>query len=172
MPVLHMIAGPNGAGKSTLYEFLVAPRYPDLPLARSEPERERLLAARASFICESAFSRPAELAFLTRAKTEGFQLVLYVVCLDDPLKLLQRVRGGEQEGADDMLGRKILERYPRTLHHLQLGVRVADLSLLIDSADPHDGGPDLVATVTAGQMNLRTATRPAWADKVLGFSES
>ncbi|MET0310495.1 MAG: hypothetical protein ABW051_00445 [Burkholderiaceae bacterium] len=168
---MHMIAGPNGAGKSTLYDYLVAPRYPDLPFARSEPERDALLAARGSFVCESTFSRPAELAFLTRVKAEGFQVVLYIVCLDDPIKLLQRVRGGEPGAGDDMLGRKVLERYPRTLRNLQLGVRVADMSLLINSGDPHEGGPDLVASVTAGQMHLRTATRPAWADKVLGFAE-
>jgi predicted ABC-type ATPase len=172
MPFLHMIAGPNGAGKSTLHEFLVAPRYPDLPFARTEHERERLHAARQSYVCESVFSRPAELAFVTRAKSEGFHVVLYIVCLDDPLKLLMRVRGSKAPaGEPDMLGDKILERYPRTLKNLQLAVRVADLSLLINSADPHEGGPELVASVTAGHMHLRTSTRPQWADKVLGFVE-
>lgn len=196
MPVLHLIAGPNGAGKSALYHYLIAPRHPGLPLVDAqvyetaklqhidEPEA-RALAARAwaddqrqlllrqgtSFVTETAFSHPSRLALIAQARTQGFEVVLYAMGLDEPRRLLQRVSQRVREGGHAVPSHKVLERYPRCLDHLRHAIFLADLALLIDAVDAHEGGPRLVASVTARQVQLHTVLRPRWVEKMLGFAE-
>ncbi len=192
MPVLHLIAGPNGAGKSTLYRYLLQPRYPGLPfvnaddhervhlghitdpLQRSMAARDwadgarlRCLAAGQSLVTETVFSHPSKLDLLRDAKTSGFEVALYVVCLDDPRVLPARVRQRVDEGGHAVPVRKILERYPRTVSHLREAVRIADLSLLFDAADIDTGGPHLVASVARGAVRPHGPWLPDWARTVL-----
>jgi predicted ABC-type ATPase len=197
MPVLHLIAGPDGAGKSTLYQYLLAPRYPALPLvdaqacaweqfghildpatrqraarAWADAQRQELLQAGRSFITETAFSHPSRVALLAQARTLGFEVVLYAIALDEPRRLLQRVSQRVREGGPGVPSHKVLERYARCLGNLRQAVFMADLALLIDAADAHEGGPRLVASVVQRQMLLHTALRPRWVEKVLGFAEA
>jgi predicted ABC-type ATPase len=197
MPVLHLIAGPNGAGKTALYRYLVAPRYPGLAYidapahaaehlehiadeqARAVAAREwaesrwqALLRERTSFVAETGFSHPSRVALLGQARTMGFEVVLYVLAVDEPRKLLQRVSQRVREGGHGVPSHKVLERYPRTLEYLRHAVFLSDLALLMDAADVQDGGPRLIASVMARQMNLHTVHRPRWVEKVLGFAEA
>ena len=196
MPVLHLIAGPHGAGKSTLHRFLVAPRHPGLafisgqdhahahllhitdPVRRAraarawaDDQRQVLLREGRSFVSETGFSHPSRVALLAQARTLGFEVVLYAMGLDEPRRLLQRVSQRTREGGPEIPSHKVLERYARCLFHLRQAVMLADLALLIDACDAQDGGPRLIASVTAGQMHLHSALRPRWIDKVLGFAE-
>lgn len=196
MPVLHLIAGPNGAGKSTLYQYLVAPRHPGLPFvdaqayasaqlqhildpatraraarAWADERRQSLLRQGLSFVTETAFSHLSRVALVAQARTLGFEVVLYAVSLDEPRRLLQRVSERVREGGHAVPSHKILERYPRCLDNFRHAVFMADLALLIDAADAHEGGPSLIASVIAGHMHLHTALRPRWVEKVLGFAE-
>ena len=194
MPVLHLIAGPNGAGKSTLYRYVVQPRYPALvfvnadiherdelahmrdPVARSaaarawaDATRDRLLAEGGSFVSETVFSHPSKLELLRTARARGFEIALYVVCLDEPPALLQRVRQRVAEGGHDVPDDKVLARYPRTLAHLREAVGLADLALLFDAQAVASGGPFLVASVVQGQVRLQGLRQPRWAREVLGL---
>ncbi|TFZ06807.1 hypothetical protein EZ313_09340 [Ramlibacter henchirensis] len=196
MPVLHLIAGPHGAGKTALYRYLIAPRYPALPfidvqayceahLHDVEDPQARLAAARewgdaqwqdllrqhASFVTETAFSHPSRVALIAQARTLGFEVVLYAIASDEPRKLLQRVNQRVREGGHPVPSHKLLSRYTRCLHNLRHAVFMADLSLLIDGCDAEEGGPRLIATVMANQMQLHTVQRPRWVEKVLGFAE-
>lgn len=193
MPVLHLIAGPNGAGKSTLYRYLIQPRYPQLSFVNADVhEREQLghvrnalqrseaarawadaqrddhLQARQSFVSETVFSHPSKLQLVRDAQALGFEVALYIVCLDEPDRLLARVRDRVQEGGHSVPAHKILERYPRTLDHLQQAVKIADLALLFDATDAERGGPLLVASLAAGVAQLHSVWQPAWARKVVG----
>jgi len=195
MPVFHLIAGPNGAGKSTLYRYLIQPRYPQLTfinadvyeqaqlghvrdaLQRSEAarawadsQRDAHLQARQSFVSETVFSHPSKLKLMRDAQALGFEIALYVVCLDEPRRLLTRVRDRVQEGGHSVPANKILERYPRTVENLQQAVKIVDLALLFDGTDTDVGGPLLVASVAAGAVQLHGTWQPAWARKVLGAS--
>ena len=38
--------------------------------------------------------------------------------------------------------------------------------------DAAQGGPRLIATIAAGQMQLHAVLRPRWVEKVLGFAEN
>ena len=91
--------------------------------------------------------------------------------LDEPRRLLQRVSQRVREGGHAVPSHKVLERYPRSLDNLRQAVFLADLAFLIDACEAHDGGPRLVASVMARQMQLHTVLRPRWVEKVLGFAE-
>lgn len=196
MPTLHLLAGPNGAGKFALYRSLVAPRYPALPfvsarhfeeqhlaqvakpagraaLARAwaDSERAALLKRRGSFVTETAFSHPSRLELMARARDRGYEIALYVVCVDEPGVLLERVKQRVQEGGHAVPARKVLARYPRALALLQEALALADLSLLFDAADAEAGGPRLIASIAAARMYLHTPLRPRWVEKLLGFAE-
>jgi len=170
MPVLHLIAGPKGVGRFTLYRTLIAPRCPGVPFAGTVESRDALLAQGSDFATKMLFSQPAELDLLAQARAQGFATVLYVVCVDEPWLLLDRVRYRPTE-AKDPAPHRIITHYPRTLSLLREGVEFADLSLLFDGSDMEHGGPVLVASVAAGRMHLHTALRPRWVEKVLGFAE-
>ena len=171
MPVLHLIAGPKGAGRFTLYRTLIAPRCPGLPFAHIDEDRRALLAQGSDFATKMLFSQPFELELLAQARAKGFATVLYVVCVDAPWLLLDRMRHRPAELGKDLAPHRIITHYPRTLALLREGVEFADLSLLFDGSETEHGGPVLVASIAAGRLHLHTALRPRWADKVLGFAE-
>lgn len=196
MPVLHLIAGPNGAGKSTLYDYLIAPRHPALPFVNAQQhavdhlrqvadaaerdeaaqawadhQRQDLLRAGRSFVTETVFSHASRVALIAQARSLGYEVVLYALALDEPRKLLQRVTQRSREGGHAVPSHKVLERYPRTLENFRRAVRMADLVFLLDAVDAQDGGPRLVASITAGRLHLHTVLRPRWVEKVLGFAE-
>ena len=197
MPVLHLVAGPNGAGKTTLYCALLERRYPGLPFVNADdherdalrgernPQRRselarawadvtraELLTTGKSFVTETVFSHPSKLELLAHAKRLGFSTVLYVVCVDEPRVLLGRVSRRVEEGGHAVPPHKVVTRYTRTLTLLQEAVHIADLSLLFDGSDVEHGGPALVASVARSRMQLHTAIRPRWVEKLLGFAEN
>ena len=193
-PIFHLLAGPNGAGKSTLYralvesgviekhlEFVNADLYernnlqhiPDLQ-QRSEAAREwadarrdELLHARVAFVSETVFSHESKLGLIDRAQLLGYQVALYVVCLDDPQRLLARVSQRVREGGHDVPASRILERYPRTLAYLAQAVRIADLAFLYDAVDVTQGAHNLVALCEKKQTTLMTDELPCWAATML-----
>ena len=195
MAILHLIAGPNGAGKSTLYDYLIAPRHPTLefvnadiherehlshitnPVKRSEAARTWADARRAgllrrgtSFISETVFSHPSKLDLISTAQARGFSVVLYVVCLDEPRLLLQRVRRRVGEGGHHVPPNKILERYPRTLANLAQAVKLANMSMLFDAREVSNGGPRLLAVCSGADVELHASPLPRWAADMLGDS--
>jgi predicted ABC-type ATPase len=197
MAVLHLIAGPHGAGKTTLYQYLIAPRYPGLPFvdaqayacaqlghivdpatraraARSwaDEQRQELLRQGQSFVTETAFSHSSRVALVAQARSMGFEVVLYVLAVDEPRLLLRRVSQGARERSYAVPSHKVLERFARCLYQLRQAVFMVDVAFLIDAADAHDGGPRLIATLAGGQMALHTVLRPRWVEKVLGFAEN
>jgi predicted ABC-type ATPase len=175
MPVLHMIAGPHGAGKSTLYRYLIEPRFPTLPFVDpqsdgAEKRRQELLMAGASYVNETVLAHPSPLALMTQARALGYEVTLYALALDDPERLVARVRQRLREGGHAVPAQTVLERYPRTLEHLRRAVRLADLVFLMDAQDIDGGGPRLVASIVKGQMQLHALARPRWVDETLGLS--
>jgi len=195
MPVLHLIAGPNGAGKTTLYRSMIGPRHPALPfidaqdheardlkhmtdpgerfrasLAWADARHDALLRMGHPFVTETVLSHPSRLALIPQARAQGFEVALYVLCLDEPRRLLQRVVQRQREGGHGVSSHEVLDRYPRCLANLRRAVRMADLVVLLDACEASEGGPRLIATIAAGQMQLHTLERPRWVNTVLTFN--
>ena len=188
-PVFHLLAGPNGAGKSTLYralvstggipktlEFVNADLYEQSHLqhvidlqARSEAardwadnRREVLLNAKTSFVSETVFSHDSKLALITQAQAMGFEVILYVVSVDDPQRLLARVSQRVREGGHHVPADRILQRYPRTMANLKKAVRLADLAFVYDAAEAAQGAHLLVAMCEKTQTTRLVSKTPAW----------
>lgn len=197
MPVLHLIAGLAGAGKSTLRQVLVAPRHPRLPvvsvdaLEGSQGSQQQIavphsspggdaapwpahLAAGTSFIAETCLAQPTELASIARAQERGFQVVVYALAHDEPALLKSRRAPGVRRREDPVKSHQAKvdqKRASLCLERLGTAVFLADLAFLFDAGDASDGGPRLVACVSAGRMQLHTLVRPRWVDRILGFAE-
>ena len=194
-PVFHLLAGPNGAGKSTLYralvasggissqlEFVNADLYEQSHLRhltdaqkRSEAarkwadsRREALLHASVGFVSETVFSHESKLALITQAQALGFHVVLYVVALDDPQRLLARVKQRVREGGHDVPAQRILQRYPRTMANLKKAVRLADLAFVYEAADVEQGAHLLLALCEREGTHVLVNSPPAWAVSLLG----
>lgn len=193
-PVFHLLAGPNGAGKSTLYraqvssggigktlEFVNADLYEQSHLQhiadlqkRSEAardwadsRREALLNSRTSFVSETVFSHESKLALITQAQDMGFNVVLYIVSLDDPQRLLGRVSQRVREGGHNVPAQRILERYPRTMANLKNAVRLSDLAFIYDAVEVDRGAHLLVAMCEKDKTTLFVAELPDWASTML-----
>lgn len=196
-PAFYLLAGPNGAGKSTLYRASVAQCLipPEAPFVNADlfeaanlqhisDARQRSVLARewadaqradclrrgSPFASETVFSHPSKLALMAQAQEAGFDVVLLVVCVDDPQLLLSRVAGRVAEGGHDVPPERILARYPRTLANLAKAVRLADLALLYDTTAmrpaalaPHR----LVARCRGGEIRWQNDPLPRWAHSVL-----
>lgn len=190
----HLLAGPNGAGKSTLYRALVREGILGPPLefvnadlherthlqhitdaqerseaarAWADARRATLLAARTPFASETVFSHPSKLELIREAQRHGFTVALYIVALDDPARLLDRVAQRVREGGHPVPPERILARYPRTMAHLAQAVQRADVAYLYDAMEAAEGGPRLVAVRTAKATTALVDTLPAWAQRLL-----
>ena len=193
-PIFHLLAGPNGAGKSTLYRALVASgsigsqlefvnadlyeqshlQHITDPQKRSEAardwadsRREALLKAKTGFVSETVFSHESKLALITQAQAMGFDVVLYVVSLDDPQRLLARVSQRVREGGHNVPAQRILERYPRTMVNLKKAVRLADLAFVYDAAEVEQGAHLLVAMCERDTTTALVSAMPDWATTML-----
>ena len=189
----HLLAGPNGAGKSTLYralaregilgpplEFVNADLYEQAhlqhmadPEARSEAARQWADARRtalmnkgADFASETVFSHPSKLALIEEAQRCGYTVALYIVALDDPARLLQRVAQRVREGGHTVPPERILARYPRTMDNLAQAVRQADVSYLYDAAEVTSTGPQLVAVCSSAGATPLAQPLPTWAQRL------
>jgi predicted ABC-type ATPase len=187
MPIFYLLAGPNGAGKSSLYRALLAEGLMDAklefinadiyerehlkhiknPLIRSEAartwseERRRaLMATKQSFASETVFSHVS--------KQAGYQIVLYVVAIDKPETLVERVSQRVREGGHNVPTDKILSRYPKTLANLAKALPLADAAFLYDSQDIQSIGLQHIATCTKGVLIESVAALPVWATTILG----
>lgn len=197
-PVFWLLAGPNGAGKSTLYralvlqglisadaEFVNADLYEQAALAHlADPEsrsaaarewadarRAALLAEGRSFVSETVFSHPSKLELIAQAQAAGFIVHLLVVAIDDPQRLIARVRQRVGEGGHDVPPRRILERYPRTLANLAQAVRRADIAMLYDAQDVQPGTHRMVALCRRERTRVLHRPLPQWARTVLASTD-
>ncbi|AOS79550.1 MULTISPECIES: zeta toxin family protein [Hydrogenophaga] len=196
-PVFYLLAGPNGAGKSTLYrsavasglipadiEFVNADLHEASALGHisdarqrstearrwADARREQLLHAGQSFVSETVFSHPSKVELMRAARAAGFQVVLLVVCVDDPKQLPDRVAQRVEQGGHTVPADRILARYPRTLEHLAQAVPLADLSLLFDTTARRGQDivpPRLVARLRRGVPTFTLDPLPRWAQGLL-----
>jgi predicted ABC-type ATPase len=93
--------------------------------------------------------------------------VLYIVAVDKPEILIERVSNRVREGGHHVPTEKILSRYPRTLMHLAKALQLADVAFLYDSENIQQNGLQHIATCRDGVLIEGVGAFPAWARLVL-----
>jgi predicted ABC-type ATPase len=156
-PVVIVLAGSNGAGKSTYYRAALAATglpfinadevaramRPDdagsvayAAMLIAESQRDEALLHRHSFITETVLSDPhgAKLAFLQRARSAGYCVIVIFFRIATPELSRARVMQRVAEGGHDVPDRKLVERFPRTAGNAQKALALADLGLVFDNS--------------------------------------
>src|SRR4051794_6263895 len=185
-PVLHLVAGPNGSGKTTLVTEVLQPvthlpfvnadviAAENWPAAQAEHaydasaaaarERERLIAARTSFITETVFSHPSKLELIELAQRSGYRVELHVVLLPEQTTV-ERVRYRVRTGGHRVPVAKIRRRYRRLWPLVARARELADATYVYDNslaAKPLR----LVAEYDHGRP-IGTPSLPTWAPAAL-----
>ncbi|KQY60572.1 ATPase [Aeromicrobium sp. Root495] len=185
-PVLHLLAGPNGSGKSAYAERVLEPRThlpfvnADVIAARLWPddaeshaydasqlaaeERDRLLAARSSFITETVFSHPSKVDLVRRALAAGYLVELHVVLVPEGTSVA-RVGFRVARGGHSVPERKIRERYERLWSLVALARDLATSTTFYDNTSARD--PYRVVAVYEAGVLVSPARWPAWTPSAL-----
>ena len=185
-PVLHLVVGPNGSGKTTLVtqvlqpvthlpfvnaDVIAAETWPDAPAehayeasAAAARQREKLIAARTSFVTETVFSHPSKLELVELAQRAGYRVELHVVLLPEQTTV-ERVRYRVRTGGHRVPVAKIRMRYRRLWPLVARARDLADATYVYDNslaAKPFR----LVAEYEHVQP-IGTPTFPAWTPATL-----
>jgi len=178
-PIVVAIAGPNGAGKTTFYHAHLKPaglRFVNADVvsreltmdpyeaARVAAElRDTLVASRESFVFETVFSDPVgdKLAFLQKAATSGYAVVLCFVGVSGPDVSDMRVAMRVSQGGHDVPAAKLVSRFPRTLANLRRAIASLPHVLVFDNDDlAHPFR--LVAEFENGTRTRTHGPQPSW----------
>jgi predicted ABC-type ATPase len=129
--------------------------------------RHKLIANKASFTFETVMSHPSKVAFLKKARQEGYRTYLYFIATDDPAINISRVHNRVSLGGHSVPDDKIVSRYYRALELLPAAVRVTDRAYIFDNSGG-EGSHTWVAEVTGGNiLELKINPVPAWFKKAL-----
>ena len=90
-----------------------------------------------------------------------------VVSVDDPKRLLARVKQRVEEGVHHVPLDRILQRYPRTMANLKKAVQLADLVFIFDAVEVGQGAHRLVAMCEREQTTLLAGKLPQWVTAML-----
>ena len=158
-PVLIVVAGPNGAGKTSLTREILRHQWiegcvyvnpdeiaqnrfgdwnsPDAVLKAvqlAERIREDCLAGRKSLAFETVFSTDEKLAFVRRAKAEGFFVRLFYVGTEGPAINAARIANRVLEGGHDVPITKIISRFDKSLRNLRKIIPEVDRAYVYDNS--------------------------------------
>jgi predicted ABC-type ATPase len=123
--------------------------------------RELLLEKRQDLTFETVFSHPSKLDFMREAKTKGYKIYLYYVCLDDPDMNIARVQTRVKMGGHAVAASVIRDRYFRSLENLIPAFELADSAYLINNFHIFLKKKDGETSLVPGE------TVPSWALKLL-----
>ena len=183
-PIVIAVAGSNGAGKTTFYHShlrstglrfvnadVLALELKIDPYAAAnvaESLRRELVSQRESFIFETVFSDPVgdKIAFLNKAESVGYAVVLCYIGISGPTKSEERVAMRVSQGGHDVPKSKLISRSPRTLANLKLAIRELPYVLIFDNDDI--GRPfRRIAAFVRGHISEQQAPFPRWLTNLL-----
>lgn len=122
--------------------------------------RHQLLQTRTSFTFETVMSSPDKVAFLCKAREQGFRTYLYYVATEDSAINIERVRQRVAAGGHAVAADKIVSRYERSLDLLLSAVECADRAYIFDNS----GHERLwVAEASLGlELEMKCEQMPNW----------
>lgn len=185
-PQLWVLAGPNGAGKSTFARRHIIGRIPFVnadDIARAiapddvnsaaihlkagrlaVEERERLLAASATFAFETTLTGKSELALMRRAAGAGYAVNVIFVGLRDATLSAARVRTRVALGGHDVPPDAIVRRYDRCMSALPEALAIARRAWIFDNSGR---SRRLLLRRDGDAATVLAAGLPPWADRAI-----
>ena len=178
-----MLVGPNGAGKSTYYERVIAPvlgapfvnadliaraRWPRTYASKgyeagrlAAMTRERLVAARASFVAETVFSHPSKLELIRSARAAGYIVWVSFVGVATADLTVARVGQRIREGGHPVPPEKIRSRYANLRANVLASVTRVDRMTVIDNSTQGRALRD-VLLFERGERVWQAKSLPGW----------
>lgn len=175
--MLYFFAGPNGSGKSTLFPMLQekgtpvpfinadvigkmlagAPSTDVLAQKVADLMREHFMESAVTFATETVFSDPvrAKLDYLRRAAANGYRVVLLATWIPSANASILRVRNRVQNGGHAVPEEKLRRRFAATMKNLREAFGFVETVLVFDNSGPMEDGPQLVATLSKGQVTWK-----------------
>ncbi|MGM0582200.1 MAG: zeta toxin family protein [Bacteroidota bacterium] len=95
--------------------------------------RNILASNRQSFSFETVMSHRSKIDFLEKMKLKGYKTYLYFICTMDPQINVERVLKRVKKGGHNVDNQKIIDRYYKSLSHLNLAFKISDRAYVIDS---------------------------------------
>lgn len=184
---LWVLTGGNGAGKSTFYKTQLKPSglpfinadviakelYPEAPESHSYDAakiaahmRFELLAKGESFCFETVFSHPSKIDFVAQAKTNGYEVVLVFIHLDNLDLNLARIAQRVEEGGHAVPPEKVESRIPRTLGHIKTVIPLCDKVYVLTNQS-YEKPFEKIATLSHSGLILHSDETPNWAKLLL-----
>lgn len=185
--LLWLLVGPNGAGKSTYYERVVASRL-RVPFVNADDiarghwpgaynahvheaaqlaaaTRDKLLAARHSFVAESVFSHPSKLALIRSAKARDYVVWISFINVATPELSVARVGQRIREAGHPVPPEKIRSRYRNLQDNVLQSIPLVDRLSVIDNSEQGRALRD-VLLFEQGAMAWQAGGLPLWARKL------
>lgn len=187
-PFLWLLAGPNGAGKTTYHDRVIAPRV-RMPFVNADriargrwpvhyaahayeaaqmaaATRDKLIAARKSFVAETVFSHPSKLELIRRATDTGYVVWLTFVNVAAPELAVARVGQRQREGGHPVPSDKVRGRYARLLANMAAAMPLVARFNAVDNSEAGRALRD-VLLVEQGCELWRAPDAPVWVDELL-----
>lgn len=110
--------------------------------------RQNILKLKRSFSYETVMSDKKKIAFLKKAKKEGYRIYLYFFATEDPLINIRRVKVRVKQNGHDVKEDIVKKRYYKSLKNLKSAVKLSDRAYLFDSSL---GAAVLISEITDGK---------------------
>lgn len=196
-PTMYVLAGPEGSGKSTFYQINmqhhsklspeIRPPYVSADQVQSQTLGEMstrafgagnlianqqsrdLISQKRSFVTETSFSNPRDVALVDEAKRSGFRVVLIQVQTQSPNLSVARVAERVREGGRDAPEHAVRDDYSKSAALIAQASKSADYTMVYDTSALNQS-PRHLMTLERGRISHAAATAeiPAWARQVYG----
>ena len=128
--------------------------------------RQNLFASNLSFSYETVMSHPDKIAFMEKARKNGYRVYLYFVATEDPMINIGRVEARVEQKGHGVEKAKITKRYFKSLEQLEGAIQNSDRAFLWDNSKETSF---LFAEIENGnRVSLTDSSNvPAWFIKYL-----
>ncbi len=123
--------------------------------------RQRLIAARKSFVAETVFSHPSKLELINQARAADYVIWMTFVCVSSPELSVARVGQRIREGGHPVPPEKIRSRYENLRANVLVSVELVDRLTMVDNSEKGRALRDALL-IERGQIIWRNKARPAW----------
>ena len=187
MKQLWILAGGNGAGKSKFYDtylkdknlsFVNADR-----LAKEISDEQTDEVAKAAqtlameacvqkisdgetFCFETVFSHESKLELIKKAKSNGYQVLLVFIHLDNSDRNIARVFQRVENGGHSVPHDRIKNRIPRAVENLKKAILLADKVALVDNSSTEDP-LKTIAKISNSKVVEQVEILPKWAEEII-----